>query len=143
LVSPYFKVATVQKLLNGLPFEEIAMRSGGIGQKADFGVDSNGCIESAGATTAPIAIAVALAMGARNIYVAGMDGYSGHEKRFHYYDKEDSGEKSTLLQHESRTLNYLPLLQQLARKQGGDLRILTPTTYTDFFDSNLLGLNQA
>jgi len=95
-------------------------------------------------TAGTLAIMVAHAMGASDIYVVGMDGYTLHAKK--------SLDKKTVNQHcygEGKTddadwndsvkkdANVYEALHEL-QGYGIKFKILTPTVFTDFYDTRIL-----
>ncbi|BAE85095.1 aldolase catalytic domain-containing protein [Desulfitobacterium hafniense] len=73
--------------------------------------------------------AIALVMGARNIYFAGMDGYLNQE-RLHFYDEDESQSASDLKERHDSNQAYLGQLGICARSYGSvKICFITPTTY--------------
>jgi hypothetical protein len=94
-------------------------------------------------TAGNLAIMIAHLMGAKNIYISGMDGHM-----FHKYKDVKSGEKL----HHCYAENYEPFPKEICikkdkitnnvlsslREYGINFSIITPTIYGEFYDSTRL-----
>lgn len=103
----------------------------------------NGKIYGFYRTAGNLAIMIAHLMGAKKIYIVGMDGHT-----FHNYEDVKRGEKP----HHCYAENYEPFPKEICIKKdkitngvlsslrdyGIDFRIITPTVYKEFYDSTRL-----
>ncbi|MDD5691371.1 MAG: aldolase catalytic domain-containing protein [Candidatus Omnitrophica bacterium] len=82
---------------------------------------------------------VAIVMGAKRIFIAGMDGYQNcPEKKthtFHFYDEgEEAIDLSILAEKHSYNQKMMNSINQLLSDRGGEgLHIITPTSYGRFY----------
>lgn len=93
----------------------------------------NGAVQTNCRTISVLLIGVAIVMGAKQIYIAGMDGYLGSdiENSLHYYREDDENRTAEMLKERhsscekflSQIDDYLPAI---GRNQ---LCFLTPTSY--------------
>lgn len=92
-------------------------------------------------TISILLVGVAIVMGAKRIFIAGMDGYRNIEnftsENIHFYTEEEEVEDSKLLMekhHWNETM--LKNINSFLTKQGREeLHILTPTSHTCFYNS--------
>ena len=118
----------------------------------DCSIDRQGVISHYG-SVGSLMIMVAYVMGAENIFIAGMDGSSSgrplssdslHFRNFPY--KPDLADIQLTQKYAHWFENVLPIscaaIQNWARDSGRrEFVSLTPTSYGDFFDSELLNIN--
>lgn len=91
-----------------------------------------------GGTLVTTAIAVALIMGATNIYCAGMDGFSLYRDRqddIHFFKDPDQIQFDRRERHERCTWDILQTVDSILSQRGGRLRVITPTVYTNWYDA--------
>jgi len=97
----------------------------------------DGVISSSCRTVSVLLCGVALVMGARRVFVAGMDGYLGLHTSgaFHFYDETDETEVAEVQLEKHRVCyQYLTQINDYAERHGGEgLHILTPTGYAAFY----------
>ena len=104
-------------------------------QLADFDI-VNGVITSNCRTISVLLCGVALVMGARRIFLVGMDGYIGLDTsgRVHFYHETDEpSNPEMLLEKHQRNYYYLGQINDYAEAHGIELHILTPTGYAKFY----------
>lgn len=102
----------------------------------------NGVIYSKGGQAGTIAAAVAYVMGAKEIYLAGFDGFSSAEG---YYPHHYPGEP---LDHDKVLKDYLNLdrcavsilrhMQAMLKAREGSIKMITPTVFKEFYDGRVL-----
>ena len=94
-------------------------------------------------TAGNLAIGIAVLMGAKNIYIVGMDGFTYYKeeqieyakKNQHCYGKghtDDYGWQESI-EKDEQIYNALKLLNKSI-----DFKILTPTIYSNFYNGNIL-----
>lgn len=97
----------------------------------------DGVVSSDCRTIALLMVAVAIVMGAKNIYIAGLDGYMNIDKKedLHFYiEKDETEEQDVLIDKHTGNLKYLEEIDQYLYKQGKEgLHIITPTNYQKFY----------
>jgi hypothetical protein len=76
-------------------------------------------------------------MGARSLFVAGMDGYSTSADT-HHYAEPDNKQRAELLEQERMTHGLLNDIRGLCEQAGGRLRLVTPTAYAEHYDGGPL-----
>lgn len=136
ILSPYFLEKQIRGAIGKQPYELLMYRNIYPGTNGSLEVRDS-AIYAEGATVGPLACGVAWTMGGRNLYIAGMDGYSKSEQT-HHYDEPDNKEREDLLAQERATKGLLRDLSQLFEGGGGRLRILTPTAYDAHYEAGLL-----
>ena len=136
ILSPYFLEKQIRAAIGSQAYELLMYRNVYPGTKGALEVRDS-AIYAEGATVGPLACGVAWAMGGRNLYIAGMDGYSKSEQT-HHYDEPDNKEPDELLAQERATQGLLRDLAQLFEGGGSRLRILTPTAYEEHYEAGLL-----
>ena len=88
-------------------------------------------------TVAVLLAGVALVMGARRLFISGMDGYMGTSvnSMLHFYD--ESAETNNLDALKEKHISNLKFLKQIddymIRSGGEGLHIITPTNYKEFY----------
>ncbi|MCP3932981.1 MAG: DUF115 domain-containing protein [Bacteroidetes bacterium] len=96
----------------------------------------NGLISNNCSSVSMLLIAVAYVMGAKSIYVAGLDGFMKTDEngRFYFYDEDaPNSENFNLIRHkggEKSLANLNILLQNNGREA---LKIITPTSYEKYY----------
>jgi len=106
-----------------------------LNQLADFDI-VNGVITSKCRTISVLLCGVAIVMGARRIFVVGIDGYIGLDTsgRVHFYHETDEpSNPEMLLEKHQRNYYYLGQINDYAEAHGIELHILTPTSYAKFY----------
>lgn len=96
-----------------------------------------GVIGSNCRTVSLLLMGVAVVMGARRIFAAGLDGYAGVnvKGKVHFYDEKDETEsRDVLLDRHMGNLRHLEQIEEylFAHKKEG-IHIITPTSYTKFY----------
>lgn len=96
-------------------------------------------------TTAVLAIAISIVMGADRIFIAGLDGYSNlirNKTDVHFYRNDDTPKTSEaldmhydyLLDVEKKNAFYLKQIQEyLLKENKKTFKIVTETVFSDFF----------
>lgn len=107
----------------------------------DFGI-SQGVITTNCRTVAVLAIATAIVMGGRRIFVVGLDGYKNKENflshSIHFYNEMDEPDdyKILLEKHNANETLLNNISRYLLSKKNSDgLYILTPTSHKHFYSS--------
>jgi len=98
---------------------------------------SNNIVSSNCRSVSVLLIAIAIIMGARRIFVAGLDGYMEAAKgeNVHFYsEKDETDNREVLLDRHFGNLRYLEEIDEYLCKQGKEgIHIITPTNYTKFY----------
>ena len=88
-------------------------------------------------TVAVLLAGIALVMGAKRIFMVGMDGYMANsaEGLYHFYNEKNEAEQQEDLKDKHNwNLNYLKQIDDYMVNNGGEgLHILTPTNYKEFY----------
>ncbi|MBF0473666.1 MAG: radical SAM protein, partial [Nitrospirae bacterium] len=113
LLSPYFANRIIKEYYKG-KYEEIAFDDIYPGKIGSIEI-KDGIIYSEGATVGTILIGVALVMGAENIYIAGMDGYSKSSSS-HFYKETDNKKREELLHQEMLVTNQLKQVREYLKQ---------------------------
>ena len=98
----------------------------------------NGIISSSCRTVSVLMIGVAVSMGAKRIYVAGMDGYTNTEgNQFHsnmFYEEPNKIESSEILMELHKWSQYYieSISKYMIANNGEGVHIVTPTSYKNF-----------
>lgn len=106
----------------------------------NFGIKDN-VIMSNCRTISILLIAEAIILGAKRIFVAGMDGYKSKENflsdNVHFYKESDEAEtfKSLIRKHNWNETLLNSINAYLTKHNKDNLRIITPTSHTYFYDS--------
>jgi len=78
-------------------------------------------------------------MGARRIFVAGMDGYLGpgtEGKALYYNEKDEKTDKQMIIERHMWCQKFLEEIEAYLQKNGREgIHIITPTTYKAFYKS--------
>jgi len=97
----------------------------------------NSVISSSCRTISVLLVAVALVMGAKRVFIAGMDGYMGtpSEGVYHFYKEKNEAENiDDLRAKHNWNLKFLKQIDNYMIKHGGEgIHILTPTNYKEFY----------
>jgi len=102
---------------------------------------TNGVISSNCRTVSILLIAVAVCMGAKRIFIAGMDGYKGTETfsrdRIHFYEEKEEAENfKMLMEKHNWNENFLNQINKHLIDNGKEgLHIITPTNHKHFYNS--------
>lgn len=109
--------------------------------KDGFGIE-DGVLEGDFRTVALLGIATAIAMGAKRIFIAGMDGYKiQHQDKddsgLHFYEEHEEAEQEGVLQEKHLfNENMLAKMSAYFQKKGkGDFCIITPTSHEKFYSN--------
>ncbi len=98
---------------------------------------NDGVISSHCRTVALLLLGVAIVMGARRIFVAGLDGYTGINKKgqIHFYNEKDETEdRNVLMEKHMSNLRYLEQIDEYMCSHGKEgIHIITPTNYTKYY----------
>ena len=88
-------------------------------------------------TVAVLLAGVALVMGAKRLFIVGMDGYmaTSAEGLYHFYQEKNEAEQLDDLKEKHKwNLFYLKQINAFMMSHGGEgLHILTPTNYKEFY----------
>lgn len=105
----------------------------------------DGVINSHCGTISTLLIAAAIVMGAKRIFIAGMDGYKDADnflsKRIHFYDEKNPNKKEisdfrALLELHQNNENLLHQINKYLYGRGQEgVTIITPTSYKHFYNS--------
>jgi hypothetical protein len=136
LLSPYFLDSQIQKVLGSRAYELLMYRNIYPGSEGSLDI-RDGAVYAQGATVGPLACGAALVMGAKNLFIAGMDGYSISAET-HHYAEPDNKQRDELLEQERRTHGLLKDIAGFCEAAGGRLRLITPTAYEQYHDPALL-----
>ena len=101
----------------------------------------DGIITSNCRTVSILLIAVAIVMGAKRLFIAGMDGYKDKENfvsgGVHFYKESEEGENLRMLVEKhnwnEKVINSINSFLTLQNKEG--LHIITPTSHKCFYNS--------
>lgn len=104
---------------------------------------NDGVISSNCRTISILSIGIAIVMGARRIFVAGLDGYmwpnninsDGNKGKLHFYFEKDETENFDFLRDRHLgNLRYLEQIDEYMFKHGKEgVHIITPTSYAKFY----------
>ncbi len=138
LISPYFAEWLIEKYYLG-SYEELMYDSGPV---ASFDI-RNGVVMAGFQSVSVVLIGVALVMGAKQVFVAGLDGYShviSPDRKTHYYgvenQKDENREDAEFIRRENITHQYLDEISEyMAMKGLNRFQILTPTAYDNHYHS--------
>lgn len=136
LLSPYFLESQIESVIGDRSYELLMYRNVYPGVEGGLSI-RDGALYAKGATVGPLACGAALVMGAVNLFVAGMDGYSTSSET-HHYAEPDNKQREELLEQERRTHGLLKDVATLCGQAGGRLRLITPTAYGEYHDSEAL-----
>lgn len=136
LLSPYFLESQIESVIGKRPYELLMYRNVYPGERGALTI-RDGAVLAEGATVGPLACGAAHVMGARDILIAGMDGYSKSDVT-HHYAEPDNKQREELLEQERRTHGLLADIARLCASAGGRLRLITPTAYVEYYDPTLL-----
>lgn len=144
LLSIYFTQSLINKLCKG-PYDLIMQRK--CEQDCICEVDDNGIIEING-TSALVMIMVSYVMGARNIYIAGVDGWGKYlrgEAQSHFEKSEYKANRGSDAYDKvlEKWVNSQPLtlaaMAQWADKNGRSrFTFITPGDYNEYYDDSIL-----
>lgn len=99
-----------------------------------FGI-TDGMIQTNCGTVSVLLIAVAIVMGARKIYVAGLDGYKQIDgNATHFYDEKEKEKGRERISIHNLSKRYLEEIRQYQLAHGLEpFKIITPTFYSDYY----------
>ncbi|MFA5316763.1 MAG: aldolase catalytic domain-containing protein [Dehalococcoidales bacterium] len=105
---------------------------------AHFGID-DGVIRTNCRTISVLLIGAAIAMGAKRVFVAGMDGYLGlgtEGKALYYNESDEKTDKHMIIERHMWCQKFLEEIEAYLQKNGREgIHIITPTTYKAFYKS--------
>ncbi len=97
----------------------------------------NGIIYSSPSTVVILMISLAIAMGANNIYVVGMDGYK--IQKTHFYDEKGIARLDTTSTLQKKMEQDLKLIHNyLTTNNQQSFKIITPTSFNEYYNGELL-----
>lgn len=135
LLSPYIPKFTIKKNIKNKIYEEIMY----LNNNSDFDI-KNGIIQTNCRTVTLLAVGVSIVMGAKQIFIVGMDGYKNlikSNKPLHYYgnyisnDKEFNKHNISLENLNEKFLKQINDYYNLKNKN--DIKILTPTVHKNYY----------
>lgn len=133
IISPSFPNHTVKKIIKNRAFEYVMFKNNAKSDHGSFKMDEDFIPHIEGGTVVTIAAGLAIAMGAKNIFLAGVDGYSkSNSENTHYYKEADNKEIKDLLLQEKVHNEIFKDIRKEVEKNGGKFGIITPTAYSDF-----------
>lgn len=101
-------------------------------------VDSQGIFYTKGSTVATTALGVAIVMGAKNVYFAGLDGFSMYEPdKIHHFKVDDIIPFERRLTQQRVTADILRNGNRILEGRGGGVTIITPTVYKEYHCNTL------
>lgn len=95
-----------------------------------------GVVQSNCRTISALLGGVAIVMGAKRVFIAGMDGYIGtdNEGKFHFYKEEETSDKNVVLEKHKWNMRFLDQIDKYLIKKGREgIHIITPTSYKRFY----------
>lgn len=114
------------------PFERLFF----VDKLNDFDI-VDGVIQCNCRTVAVLLVAVAIVMGARRIFAAGLDGYSGmtSAEEFHFYrEKQETEDRELIIERHQYNQHYLEQIDHYLNQRNMEgIHILTPTSYKAFY----------
>ncbi|MFW6016069.1 MAG: aldolase catalytic domain-containing protein [bacterium] len=94
----------------------------------------NGIITSNCRTVSILLIAIAIVMGAKRIFVAGMDGYLNYDSSYHFYKEEEARKNELIKEKHALIYKYLKQIDlYLKNNNKHSFYIITPTSYEKFY----------
>lgn len=87
-------------------------------------------------TVSILLVAIAIIMGAKRIFLAGMDGYLDKDinGKFHFYNEEEAPDNEMIREKHQWNLRYLQEIDEYLTASGQEgLHIITPTSYKKFY----------
>lgn len=132
LIGSYIGHRAIRHAVGDRGYEEVPYAGPYSSEAGSLRIDRRGVVHLTGGTVATIAIGVAIVMGARWVYCAGLDGfsqYAGNPDDIHFFQDADSIDFQKRLMHEQCTHGILRDAAAILEQRGGGLRILTPSVY--------------
>ncbi len=131
LLGSYFSNEVVRKYTNR-EFERIPYVDD---PSAEFDI-KNGIIQTNCGTVSVLLIAVAIVMGARKIYIAGLDGYKSVDgNATHFYDEKEMQKGRELETLHNICTRYLGEIKQYQLLHGMEpFKVITPTSYSKHYE---------
>lgn len=139
LIGPYISIFLIKRKLKK-KYESIMY----LNKQNNFDI-KNGIIQTDCRTSPILATGISIVMGAKNVYIAGIDGYQNllsYKEPINYYDDSKKTEEAQInyynaLQEKNEV--YLGQVNQyLIRNFNTKLKIITPTEHLKYFDQNEL-----
>ncbi len=104
-----------------------------IDEFSDFGI-KKGVITTNCRTIAVLLLGVAIVMGAKRIFAAGMDGYMGVSDFHFYQEKDEKQEEGMIIERHRWCQKYIGQIDEYLNKHKKEgVHILTPTSYKSFY----------
>lgn len=98
-----------------------------------------GAVQTNCRTISVLLIGVAIAMGAKRIFIAGMDGYLSHTQDgnlLYYREKDEKTDKDMIIERHMWCQRFLEEIESYLLSKGKEgIHIITPTTYKAFYKS--------
>jgi hypothetical protein len=139
LLPRHFPPWLVKNVIGDRYYEEVMYKDKYFADRGSLVIDRKGIIRADGGTSAMIALGVAVVMGARNVYFAGLDGFSMYPPEdIHFFKDSDSIPFDRRLMQEKNTLDMLDQMNEVLRERGGEIRILTPTVHKKYYAPEIL-----
>ena len=105
-----------------------------IDEYSDFGIDDDGVITSNCRTIAVLLLGVAIVMGAKRVFAAGMDGYIGICDLHFYNEKDEKEDRDMIIERHRLCQKYIEQIDGFLNKRNIEgVNILTPTSYKSFY----------
>jgi 4-hydroxy 2-oxovalerate aldolase len=100
----------------------------------------NGVIYTEPSTVGILMISLAIVMGAKNIFICGMDGYKSPEPKTHFYDEKMVARLDTRFSLQKKMEDDLKNIHDYMMKNKlAPFKIITPTSFSDYYDKGCLG----
>jgi len=95
---------------------------------------NNGIISTNCRTIAVLLLGVAIVMGAKRIFAAGMDGYKDIESLHFYNEHDEKYDKKLIIERHRWCNSYIAQIDEYLLKNNKEgVHILTPTSYKNFY----------
>jgi len=100
---------------------------------SDFGIN-NGIITTNCRTIAILLLGVAIAMGAKRVFAAGMDGYMETNNMHFYKEHDEKEDPAMIIERHQWCHKYIEQIDEyLLNNSKEGIHILTPTSYKSFY----------
>ncbi|MDH4027441.1 MAG: hypothetical protein OEU95_01250 [Nitrospirota bacterium] len=139
LLSCNFPRWMIRKRIGNRHFEDVMFKNTYFSDTGVLEIDKKGIIYTKAGTLATIALGTAIVMGAKNIYFAGLDGFSMYQPEdIHFFNDNDSIPFDSRLMQEKATNDMLEQAAKIIKERGGELKVITPTVYKAYYDNSIL-----
>jgi len=129
----------IRKRIGNRHFEDVMFKNTYFSDTGVLEIDKKGIIYTKAGTLATIALGTAIVMGAKNIYFAGLDGFSMYQPEdIHFFNDNDSIPFDSRLMQEKATNDMLEQAAKIIKERGGELKVITPTVYKAYYDNSIL-----